>query len=147
MKTPLLLLICLAALLAGCSTVTRRIEQKSTFFNSLDPQTQTRLKQSIINVGDTPDMVYIALGRADRVREKATEKGHDLTWIYTMHWQEYEGPHFVGYRRHAYFERGTREWRVYYEPVRADVYREREEEYFRVVFHDGKVTAIEQTKP
>jgi len=146
MKKSLLLLTCLAALLVGCSTVNSRIEQKSSFFNTLDPQTQARLKQSIVNVGDTPDMVYIALGRADRIREKTSEKGHDLVWIYTMRWQEYEGTQYVSYRREAFFDPRLNAWRIHHRPLLEDVYSEREEEYFRVVFHDGKVTAIEQTK-
>ena len=146
MKLFLILLGCLTALMTGCSTVEKRIEEKSAFFNTLDPQTQTRLKQCIIHVGDAPDMVYIALGRPDRIREKATGKGHDLTWIYTTNWQEYEGSHFVGYRRQSYFDSRANAWRIYYEPMRAEMYREREEEYMRVIFHDGKITAIEQTK-
>ena len=146
MKSFLILLGCLTAFMTGCSTVEKRVEEKSTFFNTLDPQTQTRLKQSIINIGDAPDMVYIALGRPDRIREKATGKGHDLTWIYTANWHEYEGSHFAGYRRQAYFDSRAKAWRIYYEPMREEIYLYREEEYMRLIFHDGKVTAIEQTK-
>jgi outer membrane protein assembly factor BamE (lipoprotein component of BamABCDE complex) len=146
MKKLLLLLSCLAALMSGCSTVSSRIEEKSAVFNSLDPQTQNRLKQSLVNVGDTPDMVYIALGRPDRTRERNSAKGNDQTWIYSTYSQEYEGSHFVGYRRQAYFDPRVNAWRIYYQPLRADVYRDRIEEYMRVVFHDGKVTTIEQAK-
>jgi hypothetical protein len=146
MKSLLLLLAGLATLITGCSTVGSRIEEKSAVFNTLDPQTQTRLKQSVISVGDAPDLVYIALGRPDRIREIATGKGSDLTWIYTMNWQEYEGSHFVGYRRQSYYDSRAKVWRISYEPVRAEIYRDRVEEYMRVIFHDGKVTAIEQTR-
>jgi len=138
------LLSCSALLLVGCNTVSKRIEEKSAVFNTLDSETQTRLKQSIIKVGDTTDMVYIALGHPNRIRNKTTSTGSDETWIYTMYWQEYEGPHVVGYRRHAY--RDGNEWRIYYEPLREDLYRDRVEEFMRVIFKDGKVTAIEQTK-
>jgi len=132
--------------MTGCSTVARRIEQKSAAFNSLDLPTQTRLRQGTVAVGDTTDMVYIAIGRPDRVRDSATTASHNQTWVYTFHWEEYEGSRFLGHRRHAYFSPRTQNWQIYYEPVRAEVYRDREEEYMRVLFQEGKVTAIEQTK-
>jgi hypothetical protein len=145
MKTPLLILTCLALIVTGCSTVDSRIKEKSAAFETLDPQTQARLKQSIVRVGDSPDMVYIALGAPDRTRDKTTAKGHSLTWIYSTYAQEYEGSAYVGYRRHAFFDRNADAWRIHYEPIRADLYSDRVEEYMRVTFEEGKVTAIEQT--
>ena len=145
MKVFLPILIFVTAFaLSGCSTVSSRSEEKSAVFNALDPQTQTRLKQSIIRLGDTPDMVYIALGPPSRVRENTTATGHDEVWIYTAHWQEYDGPYFAGYRHHAYLGRNAR--RYYYEPLREDLYYDREEEYLRVTFQENKATAIEQMK-
>jgi len=146
MKTPLLILACVALIMTGCSTVDSRIKEKSAAFETLDPQTQVRLKQSIIRVGDSPDMVYIALGQPDRTRAKTTATGQSLIWIYSTYTREYEGTEFVGYRRHAFFDRRADAWRIHYEPVRADLYSDRVEEYMRVTFEDGKVTAIEQTK-
>jgi outer membrane protein assembly factor BamE (lipoprotein component of BamABCDE complex) len=147
MKYLLLPLLCLLAVLTGCSTVTSRIEEKSALFNTLDAQTQERLKRSAVKVGDTQDMVYIAFGRPDRIKETATAKGQSLTWIYNTYRSEYEGTHFAGYRRHGYFDQRTKVWRVYYEPVHVDMYSERVEEYMRVIFHDDKVVAIEQQTP
>jgi hypothetical protein len=144
MKFLLLPLLCLVAALVGCSTVNSRIEEKSAYFNTLDPQTQARIRESVVHVGDTTDMVYIALGHPDRIREKASGKGQELTWIYNTYWEEYEGTHFAGYRRQAFFDRRANAWRIYYEPVRTEIYSERTEEYMRVMFKDGRVTAIEQ---
>jgi major membrane immunogen (membrane-anchored lipoprotein) len=145
MKTAQLFLICLALIMTGCSTVDSRIKEKSAAFETLDPQTQARLKQSVVRVGDSTDMVYIALGQPDRTRNRTTAKGQSLTWIYNTYTQEYEGTAFVGYRRHAFFDRRSDAWLIHYEPVRADLYSDRVEEYMRVTFEDGKVTAIEQT--
>jgi len=145
MKPLLLLSVFLGVLMTGCSTVSSRIEQKSAVFNSLDAPTQERLKKSVVAIGDTTDMVYIALGRPDRIRERATSTGHHQTWIYSFHWEEYEGSHF-GYRREAYFNPRSRSWHVYYDPVHLDTFRDREEEYMRVSFQGDKVFAIEQTK-
>jgi len=147
MKFLLLPILCLLAMLTGCSTVNSRIDEKSALFNTFDSQTQERLKRSAVKVGDTQDMVYIAFGRPDGIKETTTEKGQSLTWIYNSYRTDYEGTHFAGYRRQGYFDQRARAWRVYYEPVHVDMYSESTEEYMRVIFHDGKVVAIEQQSP
>jgi len=147
MKTPFAFIACLAALvLAGCSTVQSRIEEKSAVFNALPSETQSRIQQGLVDVGYSQDMVYIAMGRADRVTERATANGNETVWVYNSYYQEYQGSAFAGYRRSVYYDPRIKAYRVYYEPVRADVYRDRVEEVARVVFKDGKVTLIEQVK-
>lgn len=146
MKLLLLPLLCLVAALTGCSTVSSRIEEKSSYFNTLDSTTQERLKRSAIKVGDTQDMVYIAFGQPDHVREKATGSTKETTWIYNAYYTEYAGTHFAGYRRHVYFNPRTNARYVSLEPVYATAYRDRREEYLRVMFKDSRVSAIEQTK-
>ncbi len=147
MKTPFVVLGCLAALvLAGCSTVQSRIEEKATVFNALPPEQQANIRQGLVDVGYTQDMVYIAMGRADRVVERSTGEGSQTVWIYNSYYQEYQGSAFAGYRRSVYFDPRIRAYRVYYTPVHADVYRDRVEEVARVVFKDGKVASIEQVK-
>jgi hypothetical protein len=147
MKTCFRLFISLALVaFAGCSTIEKRIEEKSSVFASLDPQTQGRLQQGIVAVGDTTDMVYIALGRPDEIREKTTADSDLSAWIYNNYWQEYEGSRLVGFQRRVFYNPATRTYRSYYEPVHVDVYRDRTEERTRVTFKDGKVTVIEQAK-
>lgn len=147
MKNPLTLLTCLAALvLAGCSTVQSRIEEKSTVFNALPAETQSRIQQGLVDVGYTPDMVYIAMGNADKVIERSTTDGNETVWIYNSYYQEYEGSRFAGYRRSVYYDNRIKAYRVFYEPVRADIYSDRVEEVARVVFKNGKVASIEQVK-
>lgn len=136
----------LAALLAGCSTFERRAEEKSATFNRLDDSTRQRLKDRDIAVGDTQDMVYIALGVPDEKRDRLTLNESETTWIYNAYWQEYQGQVLVGYRRHVVFEPGSRRYRVYYTPVEQSLYAQREEERIRVTFIDGRVTSIEQVK-
>ena len=144
MKFFLLPLLCVVAALTGCSTVSRRIEEKSAYFNSLDAQTQERLKRSAVKVGDTQDMVYIAFGHPDRVREKATSSSQETIWVYNAYRDEYAGTHFAGYRRHVFYDPRNNVRRIYYDPVYVTAYSERTEEYLRVVFKDGRVSAIEQ---
>lgn len=147
MKTTALLILMLAALaLTACNTVHSRIEEKSSLFNSLDPQTQERIKQGLIDVGFTKDMVYIALGRPDREHDRLKSDGHETTWVYKNYWQEYEGTRTVGMRRYVYYDPALRAYRVYYQPVRAEIYSAREEERTRVNFKDDRVVSIETVK-
>lgn len=136
----------MALVLAGCSTVQSRIEEKSAVFNALPSETQSRIQQGLVDVGYTQDMVYIAMGKADRVMERATESGVETVWIYNNYYQQYEGSAFAGYRRTVYYDQRIKAYRVYYEPIRTDFYSERTEEVARVVFKDGKVASIEQVK-
>jgi hypothetical protein len=147
MKTSFTFLVCLAGLvLAGCSTVQSRIEEKSAVFNALPADQQARIQQGLVDVGYTQDMVYIAMGKADRVVERSTGSGTETVWIYNSYYQEYQGTAFAGYRRSVYYDQRIKAYRVFYEPVRADVYRDRVEEVARVIFKDGKVSSIEQVK-
>jgi hypothetical protein len=147
MKTPFFaVLIGAVALLAGCSTVQSRIEEKQHVYNTLDPQTQSKIREGVIDIGYTPDMVYMAMGQPDERRTKVTSDGEEMTWIYSQYWQQYEGSRLAGYRRVVFYDPAVRAYRVYLQPVHADIYSEREEERTRVVFKDGRVSSIEQLK-
>jgi hypothetical protein len=132
--------------LAGCNTIDHRINEKQAVFDRLDPQTQFRIRQGMIAVGYTEDMVYMALGRPDAVRQRTTAKGDETTWIYNTYDEEYEGVAPAGYRRIVFFDPGSREYHVVYEPVNAPVYSEHVEDNIRVTFANGRVAAIEQKK-
>lgn len=141
-----LLLALGALLLAGCETVDTRISKNPQLFASLDAATQEKIKQGIIDIGYTEDMVYLALGAPDQKREARTAAGSQTTWVYSTYFERYDGTRFAGYHRRVYFDRYLNTYRVYYQPVYADVYRPEVEERIRVTFQNGKVTIIEQTK-
>jgi hypothetical protein len=132
--------------LVGCNTFERRAQQRASTFNQLDAPTRERLKQREIFIGDNFDMVYIALGAPDEKRERITADGAETTWIFNRYWQEYYGDRTVGYQRYVVFNRHTRSYHVFYEPVRESVYADRVEEHLRVYFNNGQVTAIEQAR-
>jgi hypothetical protein len=147
MKKLLFSCLCFAVLVtAGCNTVDRRIKEKSAAYNSLAQDAQARVRQGVIAIGDSTDVVYIAMGWPDDIREKTTASERETTWIYNNYWQEYEGSRMVGFHRRVFYNPGSGIYRTYYEPVHADVYRDRIEERTRVIFKDGKVTAVEQMK-
>ena len=134
------------AFLGACSTVNSRIKEKSDVYNTLTPQEQANIQQGVIDIGYSMDMVYMAMGKADNVKEKITPAGTVTTWIYNMYYQDYLGNRFVGYRRNMYYDSNARVWRVYYTPVSEPVYRDRIEEVGRVNFKNGKVSSIEESK-
>lgn len=131
---------------AGCQTVDSRIRENPQLFASLDAATQAKIKQGIIDLGYTEDMVYLALGAPDQKRESRSTAGSQTVWIYNTYFERYDGTHFVGYNRRIYFDPYLRTYRFHYMPVFADAYRPEVEERIRVVFENGRVTVIEQTK-
>lgn len=141
-----LLSLVLLALLAGCSTVDKRIQEKSVLFAGLDVATQEKLRQGIVEIGFTTDMVYIALGEPDDKREKISATGRELTWVYSSYRQEYAGTGVAGHRRVLIYDPALKRSYVMLEPVVVDVYNQRIDDRIRVTFRDGKVTVIEQVK-
>jgi hypothetical protein len=146
MKTALPILLLATLLLAGCSTIDSRIKEKAEVFAAADPATQESLRKGIVEIGYTPDQVYIALGTADDRRERITAKGRDLTWIYHSYHEDYRGTAMVGYRRLIAYDPVRRRNYVYWEPAMVDVYRGQIDERIRITFRDGKVAVIEQAK-
>jgi outer membrane protein assembly factor BamE (lipoprotein component of BamABCDE complex) len=151
MRLPTLLKLTLAAgalaALAACNTFDRRAKEKDTVFRTLDAATQIRLEARQIEVGDTQDMVYIALGVPDEKREQASSTGKTSTWIYSAYWQEYQGTRMVGYRRVVAYDPVTKAYRVHHEPDFQPVYTPRVEDRVRITFQDGRVTVVEQAQP
>ncbi len=152
MKTRFLTLLLLVSLavLTGCQTVDSRIKEKPDVFARLDPATKDKIKQGIIELGYTEDMVYLALGAPDQKRESVSAAGKSVTWIYNTYYTRYDGgyygSYYGGYHRSVYFDPYLGAYRMYYRPVFADTYIQEKEERIRVVFKEGKVTVIEQTK-
>lgn len=135
---------CATLLLGACSTFKSRSEEKAGVFTALDPATQARLKARSIHVGDSEDLVYIALGVPDEKRETLDATGRATTWVYNAYWQEYQGTRLVGYRRVVVYNAATKSYQVYHEPDYQPVYQARTEERVRITFQNGRVTVVEQ---
>jgi hypothetical protein len=144
--TALLAVAALGLLLAGCQNVDSRIKENPQLFASLDAATQEKIKKGNVDLGFTEDMVYLALGAPDQKRETRSAAGFRTVWIYNLYFERYDGTRFAGYNRRVYWDPGARTYRVDYFPVFAETYRPEIKEHIRVVFEDGKVTTIEQTK-
>ena len=137
----------LAALfLAGCDTFQSRAREKSATYESLDPGTQQRLQRGKIDLGDTQDMVYIALGHPDEKRMVTTPDGTQETWIYRTYWEQYEGTAWVGWHRVIVPAANRRGYVIYHEPVGRDVYSTHADEIIRVSFNRGVVASVDQQR-
>lgn len=147
MKKPLLFsLAILTIALAGCDTFDRRSQERASTFSTLAPEEREKLRRGIIEIGNTPDMVYIALGKPDESRETATAEGREVVWIYNSYHQEYEGNIRTGYRRILVFDPVRNRYVVFYEPLYTDVFSHHTEENIRIVFKNDRVALIEQPK-
>lgn len=141
---PLLLAL---TILTGCNTFERRAEKKADAFAALSPETKARLKNREIRVGDSFDLVYIALGAPDEKQQTTTASKETITWIYNHYWQEYRGETMDGVRRVAVRDKLTGTYSYYYEPVSRPVYADRKQAYLRIVFAEGKASMVEQARP
>lgn len=128
----------------GCNTFASRAREKSETFESLPPTEQKRLQRGAINVGDTEDMVYIALGRPDTRRTVSTADGTQNVWSYKTYWQQYEGTNWAGWRRIIVPAPNRRGYVIYHEPVTYDVYSTHVDENIRVTLNNGVVSTVEQ---
>jgi hypothetical protein len=132
--------------LAACDTFERRSQEHAATFERLTPEEREKLKRGVIEIGNTPEMVYIALGRPDEKHETTTAAGNDTVWIYNTYHQEYEGDVHSGYRRVLIWDPRLKRYLVYYDPVYTEVFSEHEEENIRIKFQNGRVAEVEQLK-
>jgi outer membrane protein assembly factor BamE (lipoprotein component of BamABCDE complex) len=72
--------LAMGALLAGCDTISQRIEEKAEIFSQLGPEVQESIQRGQVKVGYTLEMVYMALGRPNSVT--STPDGKYVVWTY-----------------------------------------------------------------
>ena len=79
----------LVVLLAGCdatSGTAARIQEKSAVFAPLTPEQKKNIEEGAIEHGYTTDMVYMALGKPSKTRERAAPEGKVTMWTYTNYY-------------------------------------------------------------
>jgi hypothetical protein len=77
-----ILVVLLSVFLTACSTVDSRVKDNQAAFDALPPETQQKIRAGKVEVGYTPQMVTMALGKPDRVYTRTTEKGTSEVWAY-----------------------------------------------------------------
>ena len=78
----LFLLLFLCGCLSEPERIRKRIHQRQSVFNAYPAETQQRLGDGIVLIGDTADMVWIAFGSPDRRYTRILEGGTNVVWSY-----------------------------------------------------------------
>ncbi|HSY53749.1 MAG TPA: hypothetical protein VK785_04840 [Opitutaceae bacterium] len=136
----------LLAAMAGCNSIGSRIREKQAVFNGLDPQTQAKIRQGVVAIGYTPDMVYIALGPPGAQRPGFTPNGDETIWIYKTYYRKYEGMVFAGYQYMVINDPSGHGGQISLQPVSAPVYSQHEQDKLRIHFVNGRVSAIDKLR-
>jgi hypothetical protein len=124
--------------LAGCSTPETRIAKQPELFNRLSPEQQQMIREGKVGIGFDMDMVKLALGDPDRVRERTDANGRSEVWSYVT----YEGSDGALLYR-GWYHRG---WGSPYHPYYMTVPGRRERSRDEVVFREGRVVSVEQER-
>jgi hypothetical protein len=66
----------------ACSTTGSRIRSEQALFDSYPPEIQQNIRNGTIEVGYTPEMVHMALGKPDHKSQFDTEDGAFEVWTY-----------------------------------------------------------------
>ncbi|MCX6992328.1 MAG: hypothetical protein NT011_04210 [Kiritimatiellaeota bacterium] len=126
--------------LAGCATPESRIKDNPGLFASFPPEVQQNVRQGQIDIGYTPEMVEMALGKPDKIEtEKAAEGARDI-WSYTdttstTEQQTYTPSPYVT-------DKDGDTTYQYRPPVTVNSQKLQEYEKLHVEFMNGKVTKI-----
>ena len=123
-------------LVAACASPQKRIDRNPDAFNKLPPEQQALIKQGKVGIGFDETAVKLALGNPDRISERTDTSGKSTIWRYVEYETDggialYSGFYHYGYSPFVF-------------PLVTDYGSRRERDTLRVVFTDGKVTAIEQ---
>jgi hypothetical protein len=120
------------AWLTGCSSPDSRIKANRAAFDALPAETQAKIREGKIEVGYTPELVIMALGKPDRSYTRTSAAGQSEVWAYRD-----KGPGFsfgVGVGGYGSGVGGG---------VGVSTAGDRDEDKMRVIFEAGKVAAIE----
>jgi hypothetical protein len=136
MKTTRLPFLLLAALaMAGCSTVDSRMAKAQPQFDSWPPAVQQKVRAQQVDIGFTPEQVFVALGEPDRKYTRTTAQGMAEVWAYRDHRPTFSfGLGFGAAGGSSAYGAG----------VGVTTGGDRYDDVLRVIFTDGIVTALER---
>lgn len=157
MSTPSRLLpsLALSLLVAACASPQSRIDSSPDTFKALTAEQQALVKQGKIAIGFSEDAVKLALGKPQRISQRTDDKGKSTVWRYvdydngavgTAFGGFYGASYYPGFAGYGAFGRPVGVYNGFYGPGFNTIYTGSgvERERLRVVFVDGKVTAIEE---
>jgi hypothetical protein len=131
-----LLLPLVLSLVAGCSTVDSRVKDNQAAFDALPPETQQKIRSGKIDIGYTPQMVTMALGKPDRAYTRTSEKGTSEVWAYRDRKPSFSFGVGIGGGGGTHVGTG----------LGITTGGDRYDDKLRIVFVDGKVASVETAK-
>jgi len=139
--------ILLGVFLAGCASVNlieQRILHEQAFFSELPEDTQARLRNGQLEVGDPLNAAWIVYGYPTHIHERVTESSTNTVWAYST-----LETHPVDQFDQVYYpttgRRGITHMQSDFILQRSYLYSRND--YLRIEFSEGKVIAIDRTKP
>ena len=137
LQFPSSLAITLAALLlAGCaSTPQDRISKDRATFEAFPAEVQRKVSAGEVDIGFTEPMVVLALGKAGRTYTRADASGESEVWVY------YKSQPRFGFG----FGMSSGGYGGVSSGVAVSTSGNPNDEFQRVIFQNGRVTAIEKT--
>jgi hypothetical protein len=133
-KTKLLFLVLAALAFAGCSTVDSRIARDQPVFDSWPTAVQQKVRAKQVDLGFTPAQVFMALGEPDRKYTRTTAQGTTEVWAYRDNRPAFSFGFGFGSAGGS---------SAYGAGVGVTTGGDRYDDKLRVIFADGKVTALE----
>ena len=134
-------------MLTGCEStqgqIGKRIQHEHAFFETLPEETQVRLQNGHIQIGDPMMAVWIVYGPPTRTYERITEESTNLVWSYctvdSTPVDQFNSVHYPVLGRH-----GGAVWTTDYQLQRSYLYDRNE--YLRIEFSNDSVVAIDIIK-
>ncbi len=135
-----------AVLLFGCDSVEHRIRKNPEMWDALSPSEKLAVENKTIDIGHSPEVVYLIMGNPNRKKSKAGGQERKEVWIYTRIYTQYEGTDIAGYHRRVYYDSINKVFRVYYIPEYVTLFSEHMEVVTEIEFEDGQVSAITEVE-
>lgn len=137
MKTLLLVLtMSLLMLVASCATPESRVRRHQAAFESWPADVQQKVRAGQVDVGFTPEMVRVALGEPERTFTRTTAQGSADVWVFAERGPKFSFGIGMGSMRGSSAVGGG--------VTVGDTFRDNEA--MRVIFENGRVSALETRK-
>ena len=134
-----LCVITAALLLVGCaSTPQDRISKNREIYESFPADVQRKISAGQVDIGFTPDMVALALGKPDQKLTRAEAGGETEVWVYEKHKPQFSFG--VGVGGGSYHSGGGSA-----AGVGVSTTTPPSSDYMRVAFRDGRVSSVERS--
>lgn len=137
MKTALLVIVMsLLLLAASCASTDSRVRKNQAAFDSWPAGVQQKVRAGQVDVGFTPEMVRVALGEPRRTFSRTTANGVAEGWVYADTSPRFSLGIGIGSMHGSSGVGGG--------VTVGDTFRD--DEALRVIFENGRVTAVETRK-